>query len=71
MSTIFIHFDIIKWYQILHMQNILNKSYGHVPLGQEVSDSPLHWGADAETSDMGMEAQLRGVLLLGVSGFSF
>jgi len=32
---------------------------------------PLHWGGDAETSDMGMEAQLRGGLSLGLSGFSF
>ncbi|MDX2247995.1 MAG: glycoside hydrolase family 31 protein [Bacteroidia bacterium] len=32
---------------------------------------PLHWGGDAESSDMGMEAQLRGGLSLGVSGFTF
>ena len=32
---------------------------------------PLHWGGDAESSDMGMEAQLRGGLSLGLSGFSF
>ncbi|MCC6279873.1 MAG: alpha-xylosidase, partial [Saprospiraceae bacterium] len=32
---------------------------------------PLHWGGDAETTDMGMEAQLRGGLSLGLSGFSF
>ncbi len=32
---------------------------------------PLHWGGDAETSDMGMEAQLRGGLSLGLSGFTF
>lgn len=32
---------------------------------------PLHWGGDAETSDMGMESQLRGGLSLGLSGFSF
>ena len=32
---------------------------------------PLHWGGDAETSDMGMQAQLRGGLSLGVSGFTF
>ena len=32
---------------------------------------PLHWGGDAETSDMGMEAQLRGGLSLGLCGFSF
>lgn len=32
---------------------------------------PIHWGGDAETSDMGMEAQLRGGLSLGLSGFTF
>jgi hypothetical protein len=32
---------------------------------------PLHWGGDAEASDMGMEAQLRGGLSIGLSGFSF
>lgn len=32
---------------------------------------PLHWGGDAETSIMGMEAQLRGGLSLGVCGFTF
>lgn len=32
---------------------------------------PLHWGGDAETSDMGMQAQLRGGLSLGLSGFTF
>ncbi|MBK7937203.1 MAG: alpha-xylosidase [Lewinellaceae bacterium] len=32
---------------------------------------PLHWGGDTETTDMGMEAQLRGGLSLGLSGFSF
>lgn len=32
---------------------------------------PLHWGGDAESSDMGMQAQLRGGLSLGLSGFSF
>lgn len=32
---------------------------------------PLHWGGDAEVSDMGMEAQLRGGLSIGLSGFSF
>ena len=32
---------------------------------------PLHWGGDAETSDMGMQAQLRGGLSLGLCGFSF
>lgn len=32
---------------------------------------PLHWGGDAESTDMGMEAQLRGGLSLGLSGFTF
>ncbi len=32
---------------------------------------PLHWGGDAETSDMGMQATLRGGLSLGISGFTF
>ena len=32
---------------------------------------PLHWGGDAESSDMGMEAELRGGLSLGLSGFTF
>ncbi|MBL7781493.1 MAG: alpha-xylosidase [Saprospiraceae bacterium] len=32
---------------------------------------PLHWGGDAETTDMGMQAELRGGLSLGLSGFSF
>ena len=32
---------------------------------------PLHWGGDAETSDMGMQAELRGGLSLGLCGFSF
>lgn len=32
---------------------------------------PLHWGGDAESTNMGMEAELRGGLSLGVSGFSF
>lgn len=32
---------------------------------------PLHWGGDAETSDMGMQAQLRGGLSLGLCGFTF
>lgn len=32
---------------------------------------PLHWGGDAESTDMGMEAQLRGGLSLGLCGFSF
>ncbi len=32
---------------------------------------PLHWGGDAETTDMGMAAELRGGLSFGLSGFSF
>lgn len=32
---------------------------------------PIHWGGDAETSNMGMQAQLRGGLSLGASGFTF
>jgi alpha-D-xyloside xylohydrolase len=32
---------------------------------------PLHWGGDAENTNTGMEAQLRGGLSLGLSGFSF
>ena len=32
---------------------------------------PLHWGGDAETTDMGMQAELRGGLSLGLSGFAF
>ncbi|MDJ1470421.1 glycoside hydrolase family 31 protein [Xanthocytophaga flava] len=32
---------------------------------------PLHWGGDAESTDMGMESELRGGLSLGLSGFSF
>lgn len=32
---------------------------------------PLHWGGDAENTDNGMQAQLRGGLSLGLSGFSF
>lgn len=32
---------------------------------------PLHWGGDAESTDLGMEAQLRGGLSLGLSGFTF
>ncbi len=32
---------------------------------------PLHWGGDAESSDMGMQAELRGGLSLGLSGFTF
>ncbi len=32
---------------------------------------PVHWGGDAETSDMGMQAELRGGLSLGLSGFTF
>jgi alpha-D-xyloside xylohydrolase len=32
---------------------------------------PLHWGGDAENTDQGMAAQLRGGLSLGLSGFTF
>jgi alpha-D-xyloside xylohydrolase len=32
---------------------------------------PIHWGGDAETTNKGMEAQLRGGLSLGMSGFTF
>ncbi|MGD0382970.1 MAG: alpha-xylosidase [Thermoguttaceae bacterium] len=32
---------------------------------------PLHWGGDAENTDMGMAATLRGGLSFGLSGFSF
>lgn len=32
---------------------------------------PIHWGGDAETTNKGMEAQLRGGLSLGLSGFTF
>jgi alpha-D-xyloside xylohydrolase len=32
---------------------------------------PLHWGGDAESTDQGMAAQLRGGLSFGLSGFSF
>ncbi len=32
---------------------------------------PLHWGGDSENTDAGMEAQLRGALSIGLSGFSF
>lgn len=32
---------------------------------------PLHWGGDAESTDAGMAAQLRGGLSLGLCGFSF
>ena len=32
---------------------------------------PLHWGGDAESTDLGMAAQLRGGLSLGMSGFTF
>jgi alpha-D-xyloside xylohydrolase len=32
---------------------------------------PLHWGGDAESTDDGMAAELRGGLSLGLSGFSF
>ena len=32
---------------------------------------PLHWGGDAESTDAGMAAELRGGLSLGLSGFTF
>ena len=32
---------------------------------------PLHWGGDAETTNMGMYGTLRGGLSLGLSGFAF
>jgi alpha-D-xyloside xylohydrolase len=32
---------------------------------------PLHWGGDAESTDQGMAAQLRGGLSIGLSGFTF
>jgi alpha-D-xyloside xylohydrolase len=32
---------------------------------------PLHWGGDAENTDQGMAAELRGGLSFGLSGFSF
>lgn len=32
---------------------------------------PVHWGGDAESTDQGMAAELRGGLSLGVCGFSF
>jgi len=32
---------------------------------------PLHWGGDAESTDQGMAAELRGGLSLGVCGFTF
>jgi alpha-D-xyloside xylohydrolase len=32
---------------------------------------PLHWGGDAENTNTGMEAELRGGLSFGLSGFSF
>ena len=32
---------------------------------------PLHWGGDSENSDNGMQAELRGGLSFGLSGFSF
>ncbi len=32
---------------------------------------PLHWGGDAESTDDGMAAELRGGLSLGLCGFSF
>jgi alpha-D-xyloside xylohydrolase len=32
---------------------------------------PIHWGSDAESTDDGMAAELRGGLSFGLSGFSF
>jgi alpha-D-xyloside xylohydrolase len=32
---------------------------------------PVHWGGDAESTDQGMSAELRGGLSFGLSGFSF
>ncbi len=32
---------------------------------------PIHWGGDAESTDDGMAAELRGGLSFGLSGFSF
>jgi len=32
---------------------------------------PVHWGGDAENTDTGMQAELRGGLSIGLSGFSF
>ena len=32
---------------------------------------PLHWGGDAENTDQGMAAELRGGLSFGLSGFTF
>jgi alpha-D-xyloside xylohydrolase len=32
---------------------------------------PIHWGGDAESTDAGMAAELRGGLSFGLSGFSF
>lgn len=32
---------------------------------------PIHWGGDAESTDQGMSAELRGGLSLGLCGFSF
>ena len=32
---------------------------------------PVHWGGDAESTDSGMAAELRGGLSFGISGFSF
>ncbi|HEY1661585.1 MAG TPA: TIM-barrel domain-containing protein [Verrucomicrobiae bacterium] len=32
---------------------------------------PIHWGGDAESTDQGMSAELRGGLSFGLSGFSF
>jgi len=32
---------------------------------------PVHWGGDSENTDTGMQAELRGGLSIGLSGFSF
>ena len=32
---------------------------------------PIHWGGDAESTDQGMAAELRGGLSFGLSGFAF
>jgi alpha-D-xyloside xylohydrolase len=32
---------------------------------------PIHWGGDAESTDQGMSAELRGGLSFGLSGFTF
>src|SRR5581483_11565097 len=32
---------------------------------------PIHWGGDAENTDQGMAAELRGGLSLGLCGFTF